>query len=244
MFLTPAPLPGGRRQINSAQLTLKTRGNRIDAVTQEIFDVVDREHGIVNRSRVTQGRRIGDRFASFSLGIPGANMQAAIDQLSRLRFARVISRTDASQNVSNRYMADQRRLADARSLRATLLQQLAAATTTSQIDSLQTRIHDVENSIARREARLRSLQHRIRYSSLEVQVSQGTGAPAGHGGAGGHGLTLGRAVHDAIRVLTVAAGVILIGLAAAIPVGLLAALVAWVGLRLRRRRREQALDAA
>jgi hypothetical protein len=58
------------------------------------------------------------------------------------------------------------------------------------------------------------------------------------------GFTLDKAVHDAGRVLTVAAGVALIALAALVPVGLVAALGLWIGLALRRRRREQALDAA
>lgn len=241
----PSASPAGSRQIDSAQLALKTEGRHIDAVTQEILNIVDREHGIVNRSQVTEGRRAGDRYAVFNLGIPDASMQATIDQLSRLRFATVTSRTDSSRNVSNDYQADQRRLADARSLRATLLRELTDAKTIGQADNLQTRIHDVESSISRRQARLRSLQHRISYGALEVQVTQGRSGvtPAKHGGSGS-GLTLRRAVHDAVRVLTVAAAVILIGLAAAVPVGLLALLLAWVGFRVRRGRRERALDAA
>ena len=53
-----------------------------------------------------------------------------------------------------------------------------------------------------------------------------------------------RAGHDAVRVLVVAAGVLLIALAVAIPLALVAALVAWLWLRLRRHRRESALDRA
>jgi ABC-type uncharacterized transport system permease subunit len=45
-------------------------------------------------------------------------------------------------------------------------------------------------------------------------------------------------------VLTVAAGVALIALAALTPIALVAALIWWVGAALRRRRREQALDSA
>jgi hypothetical protein len=51
-----------------------------------------------------------------------------------------------------------------------------------------------------------------------------------------------RAVHDAGRVLVVVAGVALIALAVLVPFGVLVALVAWVGLVLRRRRREAMLD--
>jgi hypothetical protein len=60
----------------------------------------------------------------------------------------------------------------------------------------------------------------------------------------GHGFTLGRATHDAGRVLEVAAGVALIALAALLPAGLLVALALWIAAALRRRARERALDAA
>ena len=43
-------------------------------------------------------------------------------------------------------------------------------------------------------------------------------------------------------MLVVVAGVGLIVLAVLVPVGLVAAFVAWVGFAIRRRRREQALD--
>jgi len=43
-------------------------------------------------------------------------------------------------------------------------------------------------------------------------------------------------------VLVVVAGVALITLAILLPVGLVAALLAWVGFAVRRRRRDQALD--
>ena len=57
------------------------------------------------------------------------------------------------------------------------------------------------------------------------------------------GFTIGKAAHDAGRVLTVVAGVALIALAALTPVALVIALAWWVGAALRRRRREQALDS-
>jgi hypothetical protein len=77
-------------------------------------------------------------------------------------------------------------------------------------------------------------------SSLAVTI-QATSAPVPTSSHGG-GFTLHRAVHDAGRVLVVVAGISLIALAVLIPAGLMVALVAWVALRLRRRRREAMLD--
>ena len=80
----------------------------------------------------------------------------------------------------------------------------------------------------------------------ETRSSQITinAVPVPVGVSHGGGFTIGKAAHDAGRVLTVAAGVALIALAVLVPLGLIAALAWWIAAALRRRRREQALDAA
>jgi hypothetical protein len=240
---TPAPSPNGRRQIQSAQLQLTAANSRIDTVAQELFDVIGQENGVVQSSHITSSSV--DGYALFSLEIPSANLTDTLTRLSDLRYAQVASRTDATQDVNNSYLADVRRLADARALRTALLKQLAAATTADQVTSLTAQIHDAEASIASDEATLHGLQHQISFSRLSVQINAAAPLPVDHPATGsGSGFTLGHAARDALKVLTVAAGVALIVLAALIPVGLLVALGAWIAYWIRRRRREHALDAA
>lgn len=235
----PAPAGNGRRIVQSAQLQLSTSNAHLDLVSQEVFDVVGQENGIVRSSSVTSG---SGGYATFSLNIPSQNLQTTMTRLSALRYATVASRTDQTQDVNDQYLNDQRRLADARALRTSLLKQLAAATTQAEIDSLTAQLHDAEASIASREATLNGLQGRINYSALTVQINPGPViVPVRH--VSSSSFTIGKAAHDAVRVLTVAAGVGLIVLAALIPFGLVAAFVAWIAYRLRRRRREHALDS-
>src|SRR5205807_929310 len=139
----------------------------------------------------------------------------------------------------DQYQAYVRALADARSLRTSLLKQLATAGTQTEITSLTARIHDAEASISSDQARLRKLGRQINYSQVSVTIN-GAPLPVPVHSAGGFGL--GRAAHDAGRVLTVAAGIALIAAAALLPVVLLAGLAWWVAGAVRRRRREQALD--
>ena len=81
-------------------------------------------------SNITAAARgTGGGYASFTLSIPTSNLQATMTDLSRLHFAAVESRTDSSQNVSHQYNSDQRQLADAMALRASLLKQLQTAYT-------------------------------------------------------------------------------------------------------------------
>ena len=89
------------------------------------------------------------------------------------------------------------------------------------------------------------LHRQVQYSRIALTI-QGSAPAGGHGSGSGSdsGFTLHRAGHDALRVLVVSAGVLLIALAVAIPLALVGALVAWLWLRLRRHRRESALDHA
>jgi hypothetical protein len=238
--LPVAPFPNGRRIIQSAQLSLTTPARLVDQVAQEVFNAVGQAHGIVQRSTVTANGGPGG-YAEFQLSIPSAALPQTMATLSTLPHARVASRTDTTQDVNDSYQADQRRLADARALRASLLKQLAAAVTQGQIDSLTARLHGTEAAISSDEATLRSLQHQIAYSQVMLTINAGA-VPVLRPSSGSGGFTLGRAAHDAGRVLTVAAGIVLIALAALAPVGLLLALLWWIGGRVRQRRRLQALD--
>jgi hypothetical protein len=238
---TPAPAPpaNGRKIIQSAQLALNAPGNRIDDVAQQVFNVVGDQHGIVNSSTVTS-TGTPDGYAQFDLSVPSASLSDTMTALSRLRYASVASRTDATQDVNGQFNAATSRLADARALRTSLLKQLAAAVTQAQIDSLTAQIHDAEASISSDQAALGRLNHQINYSQITLTINAATVAPVPTASS----FTIGKATHDAGRVLTVAAGVALIALAGFVPLALLGALAWWLGLSVRRRRRQQALDLA
>jgi hypothetical protein len=160
--------------------------------------------------------------------------------LSRLHGASVASRTDASQDVTGKVGGAGRRLADARALRTSLLRQLANATTQEQVNSLKAQIRDAEASISSDLATLRSLHRQVDSSQISVTIN--AAMLPGHPVSSGGGFTLGRAVHDAGRVLVVVAGGALIALAVLLPLSLVGALALWLGALLRRRRREQVLD--
>jgi Domain of unknown function (DUF4349) len=236
---TVQPPTTGRKVVQGAQLNLTAASNRIDDVAQEIYNVVGQANGIVENSSVTQGGPGG--AANFELSLPSGGLAQTMSQLSSLNYAQVVSRTDSSQDITDQYGAATRALADARALRTSLLKQLANATTTDQVNSLNAQIHDAEASISSDQATLNRLNHSVNFSQVYVTIqSKPVTGPVSHGGGG---FTLGRAAHDAGRVLTVAAGVALIAIAALTPVALVVALAWWVASALKRRRREQALDS-
>lgn len=238
-----APLTGpatsGRKVIQGARLSLSTTGKRVEQVAQEVFNVIGQQKGIVENSQVTASGGSGG-YAEFQLSVPNGNLSATMTALSNLQFARVASRTDTSQDVTNQFRVDQRRLADDRALRTALLKQLASAVTQTEIDSLNARIHDVAAAITSDEKALHAINRSVGYSQIYVTINAGAlPVPVHHGGGG---FTVGKAAHDAGHVLTVAAGVALIGLAGLLPLALVAALAWWIYAALRRRSRLQALD--
>ena len=237
---TPALTPPAshRQVVQSAQLALSTRPTQVDDVAQQVFNVIAAQNGVVNGSQVTATNN-SSGYAQFSLSVPSANLSPAMSALSRLHGASVVSRTDATQDITQQVGGAGMRLAEARALRTSLLRQLANATTTAQVDSLKAQIRDADASIASDQATLSSLHRQVAYSRISVSINASM-AP-GHPVSGG-GFTLGKAAHDAGRVLVVAAGVALIALAVLVPLGLVFGLLAWVGFAIRRRRREQALD--
>lgn len=239
-----APTIPGSKQIQSAQISLSTPNQHVEQVAGEVINVVSLEHGIVQNSHITAATTSsGGGYAYFSLSFPTGNLQDALTQLSRLHFASVSSRTDGSQNVSNQYNNDQRQLNDAQALRSSLLKQLQTAYTQSAIDSIKAQLRLAEQQIAQWKTTLNALQHRISYSNVTVQINSG-GLPVYPVAKHSTGFTIGRAGHDALRVLVVSAGVALIVLAVMVPVSLVAALLMWLWVWLRQRRREQALDSA
>jgi hypothetical protein len=238
---TVQPPTSGRKVVQSAQLELAAPPDHIDDVAQQVYDVIGSVGGIVESSTVTQTGGPGG-YADFQLSVPSGSLGQAMSRLSSLNNAVVVSRTDSSQDITDQYGAAQRALADARALRTSLLKQLANAVTTEQINSLNAQLHDAEASISSDVATLNRLNHSVGFSQLSLSINaRPAPAPVAHG-SGGFGI--GRAAHDAERVLTVAAGGALIAIAALTPVALVVALAWWVAAAVRRRRREQALDSA
>ena len=173
----------GRKVVQGAQLNLTAAPNRIDDVAQEIYDVVGQANGIVENSSVTQGGPGG--AANFQLSLPSAGLAQTMSQLSSLNYAQVVSRTDSSQDITDQYGAATRSLADARALRTSLLKQLANATTTEQVNSLNAQIHDAEASISSDQATLNRLNHQVNFSQVYVTVqAKPVAAPVSHGGGG------------------------------------------------------------
>jgi len=244
----PVPPPGGgnpgsdsranRRVERSAALTLGARAREIDAVADGVVRVTDSLGGFVASSSV-YGSSGAEAYGSFELRIPADRLQRALAELSRL--AHVRERSQSSQDITAQTVSARDRLQEERRERQALLRQLGAAVTINETDSIKARLRLVNRRIAAARADLRRVDNRARFANVAVTLV----ADAGAGAAPGDGTwTPGDALADALRVLEVALGVLLIALAVAIPLALVGGF-GWLAARVAvRRRRERALDLA
>ena len=227
--------PRQRRTQQAAQLTITTPTADFQDTSDAVGATVDRLRGFVQRSDVTAGDDGGQ--ATFDLRIPAARLEEAIAALAQLGHVR--SRSQQSDDITARFESARTYLRDARAEREGLLRALAAADSAQEIESLRARLRVVNGQIGIARAQL--LRARRAANLARVSVVLVATDEAGEGSGSGP-WTPGRAFDDAVDLLQVIAGGLIVGLAAGIPAAVLALLL-WLAWRARRRReREAALE--
>lgn len=229
----PYAAQAGRREIErSAQMVLATDANEIRAAAGRVFAAVHTADGIVLSSSVRDGEA-GVAAAEFELLIPSARLGDALASFSRI--AEVRSRQEATRDITAPIVGAGERLRDARATVQSLLAELADADTDEERVAVESRLRNERYRVAALRSRLSSLERRANFSRVSLRIETGSTATAEEdGGAWG----IGDGVEGAGRILAVAAGVTVIGLAILAPLALLA-LLAWLAHRawLRRARR-------
>lgn len=240
------PLPGGgtapgirNRQVErSAELTLGTEPEQVQDVAGKAIDVVGRYRGIVLSSSVRDGGE-GEAGARFDLLIPSVRLSGALADLSSL--AEVRTRSENTLDITAPFVSAREHLRDARAEAEGLLRQLAEADTDTERASVKAQLQIVRGRIAAFRSQVDRLERRADFSRVSLQIV--TGDQAAIPGTGGGSWTIGDALHDAGRVLAVAAGIALIAAALILPLGLLGG-AAWAARRIYlRRARAQTLSA-
>lgn len=214
----------------TAQIALAARPADVRDDAAQVFEAVHAYHGIVLSSSVREGAP-GEAGANFDLLIPSGRLADAMAALSAI--AEVRSRHESTADVTAPAIALGERLRDARATISSLLAQLAGAETEAERAILEARLHGERQTEAVIKARLAALRRRTHLSGISLRIESG-----GDAGNAGSGWGFGSALGDAGRILSVAAGVTLIGLAVLAPLALIL-LLAWLAQRAWIRRSRQ-----
>lgn len=221
-----------RRDVErSASIVLATETSEVRATAGRVFETVHGFDGIVMRSSIAAGEAGG---AVFDLLIPSGKLGGAMAAFSEI--ADVRSRRDATSDVTGLTTGLQERLRDSRARIESLLGELAAAEDEAQRAALERDLRFARGAAARLRTSLAAVERRVSLSRVSLRIVGEDGAlDDGRWGVAD-------ALDDAGRILAIAAGVTLLGLAVLAPLALLAALAWLVWRALARRRRDRALD--
>jgi Domain of unknown function (DUF4349) len=233
----PAQPSRDRAVISAATLTLSTSPDRVETVTDRAIRVVDGLGGYVQTSEVS--RSGSSASSTLSLRIPADKLDSGLAQLSKL--AHVSSRSQQDQDVTDQREALEAAVRDARADREGLRARLAKATTDRERSRLRAQLDRATRRVTQRQRRVAELANAVSFATVDLNVEgnrrSGAAAPPGR-------WTPGDALDDAVRVLEVAAGVLLIALAVLLPIAVIAILAGLASRLLVRRRRERALEMA
>jgi hypothetical protein len=233
--------PSQRKIARRVNMALSTSPERFRSAADGVLDVVRDHGGYVLRSSVSGGdpdvarSRLG--HASFRLRIPARELSAALGDLSDL--GHVVSRTDGRVDITSRFVSAQKRIAALEETRQDLLRELAEAVTLTEQESIRRRLQIVETQLRAAEDELGDAQRRVQLVPVVVTIDADRALA---GGGDGGGWSLGDAVGDAGKVLSVTAGVLLVSAAVLGPLAILALMI-WLATRaVAHLRRERALD--
>ena len=218
----------------SARVTLAVDPDDVRSAASEVFSTVHAYDGIVLRSSV-HSRREGDAVASFDLLIPSARLDDALAAFSDI--GPVSSRSDASVDVTAPTIGLEERVRDSQAKIKGLLAELAGADSDVERESVEAELRSERDRLARvrSQAQLAAASHPLFPDLAADRVGPGQRRLR----------LLGQSATrtaDAARILGIAAGVTLIGLAVLAPIALIA-LLGWAAQRAWvRRSRERVLD--
>jgi hypothetical protein len=220
----------------TAQIVLGADPADVRSDAAKVFDAVHAADGIVLSSSIDDGAA-GEAGARFDLLIPSGKLGDTLAAFSSID--EVLSRHESSQDITAPTIGVGERLRDSRAKIKGLLAQLATATTDAERTAVEAELRAERARAAALRSRLADLSRRANLSRVSLRIE--TGESSGNGSTGGAwGISDG--LHDAGRILAIAAGVAVVGLAIVIPLALLF-LLAWLAHRAWvRARRERALD--
>jgi hypothetical protein len=234
------PAPSSHRDVErGAELVLRSEPGKIEDDAKEVFAAVHAAHGIVLDSSIhdwkaNAGSHAGEARAGFELLLPSARLGDTMATLSRI--APVRSRHESTSDITAPTVIIRDRLLTSEAKVEGLLTQLANAASGEERIATEAELRREHHRVDALRGQLDRLRRRADYAHVTVRLEGRSTAGSGSAGWG-----VDDALGDAGRVLTIAAGVVIVGLAVVGPLALIAFLV-WLTNRARlRRSRERAL---
>jgi len=235
--LAPSPgldrrdlLPGreSRRVDRSAQVTLAAPGDELQEVGAGIVSVAERHRGVLTSSSLTTGES-GRGGGSYELQVPVDELPATLAELSDLATVRGL--TQAADDQTARFVRRGDSVDELRAELEDLRAEAAVAEDEDELAAIRADIRATRDEIRAAERAFERVRERTAFATIAVTLVEGEERQTGLGAAVDDGVDL---LEDVLAITIRALGVLL-------PLGLLAAVLAWMAGLVRRRARESAL---
>ena len=161
----------GRKVIRDAELTVQSTD--FDAFTNAVLAKTKELGGYIQTNRVNNrgySYGTGTRYAEMVLRIPADALDEFLNAVDGL--GNIIERNEDLDDVTETYVDMEARLASLRTEYNTLLDLLSKAESLDDIITLQDRLADVRGDIEAYEARIRSYDNLIEYSTVKMHVNE------------------------------------------------------------------------
>ncbi len=161
----------GRKVIRDAELTVQS--TEFDAFITAVLAKTKELEGYIQTNRVNNrgySYGTGTRYAEMVLRIPADSLDEFLNAVDGL--GNVIERNEDLDDVTETYVDMEARLASLRTEYNTLLDLLSKAETLDDIITLQDRLAKVRGDIESYEARIRSYDNLIEYSTVKMHVNE------------------------------------------------------------------------
>jgi hypothetical protein len=220
--------PVGAHIVRTGALELSLAPGKLDEAVDRARTTAAGLGGFVASSAETRAGA-AERRASLVLRVPSDSYARAVASLSRL--GRIERREETGEDVTGETVDLEARVRHLEAVERQLLELLDRANTVAEALAVRSELDGVQLELEQTQGRLRYLADRVSYATVSLELVERP--VAGGGGKGGGGIW-----DDAAERFLAVAGGLLVGLAAAGPILLIAAL-AFLGVRLWWTRRPQ-----
>lgn len=160
--------PQSRLQlVKTAELSLSV--NSIDKSVQAIFNIVKQKQGDVYKFEDEKPQKDNSRqTASMEVKVPQEQLEPTLDELAKL--GTVQHRTLKAEDVTDQLVDNQARLRNLRQQESSLLKILERSGSIGDVLKVSQEVSNVRESIERLDAQLKSLQNRVAYSTITLNM--------------------------------------------------------------------------
>ena len=234
---TAPPIPGERKLIRKGEMTLTVRSiaAALDSLGQIMISV-----GGQTANQLERQNEYGGRTASITCRVPADRLDAAIDAVRALGESRALTFT--AEDVTADYFDVTVRINTQKALERQLVVLLQRASNRlSDLLEIERELARVREEIDRMEGRVRLWDNQVALSSLVITLEEPAPIVAGTGG--GPLRTLAESFDEAAENFVLAVAGIIAATGAILPIALLCGPIAWMVVRVWRRRRPSVAPA-